>query len=283
MSPAYTQLTAEEAAEAKFLAAAERRMEFERRGEGTYGTMFQTVGEYGANASRRNPWVVEDLLPEGYLAILGGTSKAGKTCFATALAMAVATGQPFLNRTVQPGGVLWCAYEESEAERLHVLRQWPSHPNRLYITHQKPLIDDEEGLKALRYWTYKTDAKLIVVDPLYGATNAESLADGRVARRVLTGLKDLCVKQHCAALILHHITKDVSAGLVRERFADSNQILATASMDMLMDSADHPGGGRFIKITCRGRGDFANQTLPIRSNGVTDFSITEVDQAPFQI
>jgi hypothetical protein len=189
--------------------------------------------------------------------------------------MAVAEGEPFLGMPVTRGAVLWCAYEESERERLEVILKWPRHPPDLFITHERLLIDSFEGQETLRHWIRRTDAKLIVIDPLYGSTSADSLTDGRMARRSLEGLKDLCRREKCAALVLHHINKDVSVGLVRERFADSNQILAVASMDMLMDSADLRDGSRILKIACRGRGSFANRTLYIRSLGVTNYELIE--------
>jgi DNA-binding NarL/FixJ family response regulator len=267
------QVAAMEEKDRRFIEAAERQMRHEQAGERRYGDMFKSGREYAEHAHRVTRWVVEGLLPEGHLAILGGTSKAGKTCFAHALAMSVATATPFLGMNVIPGAVLWCAFEEAESERLEILRQWPEHPWRFYITHEKPMIDTEEGLSALSYWVSRTDAKLIVIDPLFGATEAEGLNDGRVARRVLSGLKNICRTGRCAALVLHHITKDVSAGMVRERFAESGQLLATASMDMLMDATDLPKGGRMLNISCRGRGDFCNRTLTVRSDGVTHYEL----------
>jgi len=272
-----------EQAEKRFQVAASRQFHFEHRQKEKYGKLFVNGEDYGPMAKEKTHWVVEGLLPMGYLAVLGATSKAGKTCFATALAMAVAKGDPFLGFKTYDGAVLWCAYEESESERYKILQQWPDHPRDLFITHQNPLIDDPDGLNGLEYWLEKTEAMLIVIDPLYGATSAESLSDGRAARRALSGLKELCRKHQCAALVLHHITKDVSVGMVRERFADSNQILATASMDMLMDATDLEDGSRLLKISCRGRGDFANQTLYVKSNGVTNFeSVTEQEAACLQ-
>jgi len=253
--------------------AGERQMAYERVSEMKFGGMFKSGRDYAVRTRKTTPWVVEGLLPEGYLAILGGTSKAGKTCFAHAMAMAVANGEPFLGMPVWYGAVLWCAYEESEGERLQIMRQWPEHPKNFYITHEKLHIDNPDELEAIAYWVYKTDAKLIVIDPLLAATEAEGLNDGRVARRVLSGLKEICRKQGCAALVLHHINKDVSSGMVRERFAESGQLLATASMDMLMTGTDQPQGGRLLQIACRGRGEFTNRTLMVRSDGVTHFEL----------
>src|SRR5688572_6251399 len=94
----------------------------------------------------------------------------------------------------------------------------------------------------------------------------------QAARNALQGLKDLCNEENCTAIIIHHLTKNVSAGMVRERMADSNQILATASMDILMDSKE-TADGRLLTLKCRGRGSFANQTWVVRSRSVTEYEL----------
>jgi len=180
-------------------------------------------------------WIVEGFLPETYLVILAGNSKSGKSCLVTALGMAIARGEPFLGLKTKCGGVLWLAFEESPRERREALEAFPKPQPGFYITHEKLLIDTPEGLEAIRWWVRQTDARLIVVDPLYAATYAESLSDGRTARAVLQGLKEICRTERCAAIILHHFNKNDSAGLTRERFADSHQIVAAASMDVLLD------------------------------------------------
>lgn len=219
---------------------------------------------------------MEGFLPSSYLVVLGGNSKSGKSCLTTALSMAVATGQEFLDMPTTKGAVLWVAYEESEQERALILKQYSEQPEGLYISHDKLHIDSADGIAALRYWVRKTGAKLIVIDPLYGANTADSLSDGRKAREVLSGLKELCRVENVAAIVLHHFTKNVAAGNSRERFADSSQILAAASMDIRLESTDKPDGSREIKLTGSGRGAFANQTWRVTSKGETDFRLCGV-------
>lgn len=62
-------------------------------------------------------WLVQDFIPLGYLALLAGPPKCGKTCLATALALSVANGLPFAGRPVHQGAVLWISAEESPRER----------------------------------------------------------------------------------------------------------------------------------------------------------------------
>jgi RecA-family ATPase len=78
----------------------------------------------------------------------------------------------------------------------------------LFTSHRPPRIDEAEGLEALEYWVRRTGAGLLVVDPLYAAVGGDSLSGGRSARRLLTGLKDVCAATGATVLVLHHLTKD---------------------------------------------------------------------------
>jgi len=63
-------------------------------------------------------------------------------------------------------------------------------------------------------------------------------------------------------------------GPTRERFADSNQIVAAASMDILMDVREgRKPGVREIWLQARGRGDFANQVWLIQSTGMAAYTL----------
>ncbi|MFM9597348.1 AAA family ATPase, partial [Streptomyces scabiei] len=85
-------------------------------------------------------------------------SKDGKSCLATALAMAVATGEPFLGKQVRHGPVLWCAYEESRSERQRVLREWDQEPEGSRITHKNLKIDTDAGMEAISREVFSTGA-----------------------------------------------------------------------------------------------------------------------------
>ena len=235
--------------------------------------LFTALPDYLDRQPEEIAWTVEGLLPQDYLVVLGATSKAGKSCVATAIGMAVATGEPFAGMPTVQGSVLWVALEENETERAMILREFDARPGGFYVTHAKIEIDTAEGLAALTHWVRKTDAKLIVIDPLYGATRVESLSDGRKARDVLTGLKELCRVEKVCCVLLHHLTKRVESGMTRERMADSNQILASCSMDILMDAEELADGSRKLRLQGRGRGAFANQTWNLRSTGVAHFEL----------
>lgn len=237
--------------------------------------LFLPLGRYLTESPAAEvQWIVEDFLPVGYLVILGGTSKAGKSCFVTSMGLHIAAGESFMGQEVTQAPVLWCALEESESERRISLEAYDGpNPDAFYISHAKFSLDDPEDIRKLRWWIRKTGAKLLVIDPLYAASKAESLGDGIAARRVLQPLKDLCRDEQCSAVVIHHLTKNVGAGMTRERFADSNQLLAAASMDVLMDSSDLADGSREIHLRCRGRGTFANQTWVVRSSQMGEYQV----------
>jgi KaiC/GvpD/RAD55 family RecA-like ATPase len=238
------------------------------------GSVFLSLPDYlRQTGASEVEWLLEGFLPRGYLVILGGTSKAGKSCFLTALGLHLAEGRDFLGLEAAQTPVLWCALEESEGERRIALEAYDGEPEAFYTGHAKVYIDSKEGIGLLRQAIRETGAGLLVIDPLYAANRAESLTDGAAARRVLQPLKDLCREERVTAILVHHLNKNTGAGAVRERFADSNQLLASASMDWLMDSDELNDGTREIVLRSRGRGEFANQTWVIRSGQLGEYQL----------
>jgi AAA domain len=218
-------------------------------------------------------WLIEDLLPLSYLAVVGATSKCGKSCFITNMADAVTHGTPFLGKKTLKCPILWVACEESEAERAMVLSLYPDVSNNYLLTHQRVSLDSPESINALRWWVRKSKAKLIVIDPLYGAIEMQSISKGVEGRSSLKDLKELCRVENVSAVVLHHTNKNVSVGMTRERFADSGQILAVASTDWLIEARIKPDGTRDLMMSTTGRGAFANKRLLIHSPSLTEYEL----------
>ena len=151
-------------------------------------------------------WLVQGLIPQNYLCMLVAEPKEGKTCLATALALAVATGTPFAGRETRQGAVLWLAAEENHSERQLLLRNSPVVDTTLplYTCYEHLPIDQEDSLDALRHWINRTGARLLVVDPLQAAITGRSLSGGYNARRSLQPIKQLCNHCQVAVLVLHH-------------------------------------------------------------------------------
>jgi archaellum biogenesis ATPase FlaH len=216
-------------------------------------------------------WLVEGLLPEGYLCLLAGQPKEGKTCLASALAEAVAQGASFAGMPTQQTNVIWLAQEESPAERYLFHKPNPAIQTR--FGHFP--IDQEANLDYLEYLADEHQAGLIVVDPLIAATSGRSLSSAWNARRSLQGLKNFCSETGITVIALHHM-KTGTAKDRRPRVAESAQLMATASMSMVMQT-EQLATERRITLYCSGRGAFANQTLRLFSRNPNHFERDETD------
>jgi len=239
-------------------------------------------------------WRVNQLLPEGYVTILAGEPKSGKTCFATALALAVATGTPFAGLDTVQAPVLWMCCEESPEERTSLLRHAPAHlripegvPSRcptldgqelpcadtadyvpLFHTFYRIPIDTEPGIRVIGDLCRMIEAKLLVVDPLHGAHSGRSLQDGWAARKTLAPLKMLASQLGLTVLILHHRTTRGPA-----RVAENAQLAATASMFWVLSSLPLQTRGESLPLLPRGgggrgvEGEASDEAPPLRSGG----------------
>jgi RecA-family ATPase len=68
------------------------------------------------------PDLIEGLITDRSVNLLVGDSNLGKTPLAVTLGLAVASGKPFLGRTVRPGPVLYCDAETSLPEFVKMLK-----------------------------------------------------------------------------------------------------------------------------------------------------------------
>ena len=92
--------------------------------------LFREVDPRRATYFKPN-FLIEDFLPEGYLCILAGDPKHGKSWLATAMAHAIATGTPFAGQPTKQAKVLWLALEEGPTERHTILKHIPLPPSGL--------------------------------------------------------------------------------------------------------------------------------------------------------
>lgn len=245
--------------------------------------IYEDVPEYDLD------WLVEGLLPAGYLVMLAGPPKSGKSCLATALALAIATGTPFAGRPTQQSSVLWVAAEESPQERYQILRTSPLADSAcpLYTCYNRILIDTEIDLFGLDREIRYHQAKFVVIDPLLGAISGRDLQGSWNARKTLQMLKQLCSQRQVTALVLHH---QKQRSMQRAGVGDSDQISATASMNIvlqskssLMATSEVQTGdslSRIVTLDCQGRGDWSIKSLKLLSRGPLDYSeLTDLHHA----
>lgn len=233
--------------------------------------------------SYHQDWLIENFLPKGTLALIAGAPKSGKTCLATAIALAVATGLPFAGHRTEQAAVLWISGEESPEERNEFLKTSPLVDTTLplFTCFQRPNIDEEETLDCLRQNAEEAAAKLIVVDPLLACISGRSLTDSWSARRTLHPLKAFCVETGVSVLVLHHQKRGEFESQRKGRVADNAQLAATSSMNIVLTSKslNLEGSKRLITLECQGRGHWANRTHRLLSNDPLDYrSVTANDE-----
>lgn len=266
----------------------ERRREYEAE-QARRNNLFMGHDDFPPTASPR--FIIDPLIPEGRLILLAGDPKCGKTALATAIALAVAKGEPFAGMPVQQGGVLWLSCEESFGERSELLRIAPKTKVSLplYTCYENLPIDTESAEYDIQFWKCQVDAKLLVVDPLHGAHSGRSLHDGWAARRTLRLIKRICGASDLTAIVIHHLTKRAKEA----RVAESVQLAAIASTVITLSRSTEArpfrlhearGSGEVKKrqtdlsevtLECRGRGLHANATYVFRSNGPLDYELVE--------
>lgn len=233
------------------------------------------------------PYVVEGFIPKGYLVIIASAPKQGKTCLATSLALAVATGTPFAGLQTVQSSVIWLSMEESRRERWLLLKQSPlaDPATPLYTCYEYLPIDQEDSLEVIESWVARTGAKLVVVDSLHAASSGRSLQDGWNARKTLQRLRTFCNTFNVTVLVLHH-AKDVMRSRA-PRVAESDQIAATASMSIVLTQLQGSKGKdpyRIVTLHCSGRGDFANRKVSLLSHAPLDYQvIQEVEVKPKKV
>jgi hypothetical protein len=210
-------------------------------------------------------FLVEGFLPQTYTILLASESKEGKTALLDALCLAVVKGQDFAGRKVKQGGVLWAACEENPKQRQINLLQDPDYqagPLDIYTAYGLPPLHHEDTYEMLCTLCLKRNIRLLVIDPLAGATGFHSLQDGHYIRRIFHTLNEVAFMCDLTVIITHQVSS-----LGNFRLADSIQIQAAAGMMMHYSRRKLADDTNLVTLTSKGRGPWANQTIQLRSTG----------------
>lgn len=161
-------------------------------------------------------FIVQDLLPQGMLAILSGRDKRGKTLLALEIIRAVRRGKPFLGRfSVRQGAVAGFFLDDPEgltAERLDTLglrddpQVYVSTSRRANLTDPIAFLNDvERALANIRPVLVVLDALYLLVPPSRDAANDQARMGP-----LMTRLNALAEITGAAVLVITH---DAKSGL----------------------------------------------------------------------
>ncbi len=201
--------------------------------------------------------LVHGLLHRGTKAVLGGSSKAGKTWLLLDLAVSVATGSPFLRWATSPGKVLFVNLEIPQTFlklRLQKLceRKPLGHLNDLDVwTLRGEFSATESFLEAIIERGCEGEYSLIILDPIYklmvGRAENTSSAVGVLCHQI----ERLVVETGAAVVYAHHFTKgDQSGKKALDRLSGSGVFARDA--DTIVTLTEHDVAGCFtVEMTLR--------------------------------
>lgn len=156
-------------------------------------------------------YVVDGILPLGSAALLSAREKAGKGLITLDLCAAVALGEPFLDRAVREGPVIYCAAEEHIrdvrqriATRLGERRDAP-----LYVlpldgsTGDRLNLDDPETMQQLWNMVVSLEPVVIVLDTLRELHDRQEDKSDEMGP-LLRPVRQLAHQTNVAIVVNHH-------------------------------------------------------------------------------
>ena len=165
------------------------------------------------------PWLVEGWLARGDRATLAGEWATGKSVIALDLAIAVASGLPWLGRfsVARTGPVL---YVDEENNPVNASRRFARFANGRNVTPSKALewpityiagarirLDSSRSLGLLRGELDATRPVLVVFDSLVRFVSGDENKSGKIAELYDQAIKPIADDYGCAVLVLDHMSK----------------------------------------------------------------------------
>src|SRR5216684_1261050 len=155
-------------------------------------------------------WVVDQVLPEGAVIIAAGPPKTGKSFTALYLALLVARGQPFLERTTHCRPVFYAFLEDGTNVAGQRLRSLGLSEDEEHAQLHGVFWD--EGLAEVIRRLGETKAPcLLIIDPLIELERFWSVKDENnsiEAAGVIQKLRTLANRSGSTILVIHHYTKN---------------------------------------------------------------------------
>lgn len=176
-------------------------------------------------------WLVEDLLPANEMILLAASPRAGKSLMAMLLAKCVASGEPFLDRPVTQGPVIYVACEDAPVKlKQRELAQGWAEGLPVYWLRRFKLSQIDH----LRELAEEIQPVLIVLDTLSRVRDDSITESSAEMSRTMEPLQELAEDLNCCIIPVHH------TGKINMENAN------------LVDVFDTIRGSSAIRATCRG-------------------------------
>jgi hypothetical protein len=177
-------------------------------------------------------WIVEGLIPDESLTLLGGKKKLGKSWACLQIAQAVAGGGTFLGREVSQGSVIYLCLEDGRRRlRDRLLKQRAVKGLPIVYGTRFPKLD-REGLGRLAELVEARRPRLLIIDTLAAAKTGrvEENAAGPMAD-LSNALRALAQEYVCGLLITHHHGK-LTGGDPGDDLRGSSAVAAAADVNL---------------------------------------------------
>ncbi len=150
-------------------------------------------------------WAVDRLIPLGWLILLAGRTKVGKTLLMIALANAIATGGEFLGRKCRKGAVVLVLVDDPPAlthPRLEALKELD---NVFVYTGRW----NDQVMPAVRAACQEIRPSMVVLDALVKMLPKHDRAenDATTTDAVMEQMAALTSEYGCSVVLIHHLSK----------------------------------------------------------------------------
>lgn len=219
---------------------------------------FHTVAELRARVRARGPrqWLVRGVIVAGDYGVHGAEPKAQKTWNTTDLAVAVASGTPWLGLLPvdQPGPVLMFVGEGGEGNTLRRIdaaaaeRGLNADDLPIEICARAPHLTDDGHLAQLEDRIADRRPALVTIDPLYLSAGGAKMSDLYAMGDVLGRPQRICQSLGAALFVVTHFNRKEGTGA--RRFtgagpAEWGRFLIAAAVKS-KNAGQHPGGSSVV-------------------------------------
>ena len=215
---------------------------------------------------------VQGLLIEQSAAVIYGESNAGKTFFATDLALSVAAGDLWCGRRVEPGGVVYCVLEGGigfynrvsawKAERglQHTPLPFGAIPSGLNLLD--PEADTTRLIKAIKMAAEHMGCpvKLVVIDTLARAMAGGNENSSEDMGALVMNMDAIRAATQAAVMFIHHSGKDQAKGA---RGHSSLRAAIDTEIEVVADETSMAKTASVVKQRDMKKGDVFSFTLRV--------------------
>ncbi len=228
-------------------------------------------GELMAHRFPPRRWILDGLIPDSSLTLLGGRKKHGKSWLCLQLAQGVALGFHVLDRATTLGTVLYLCLEDGDwrtQERLfrqHAARQIPG----LHYSFGPLRPLDDGGISQVEAMLSQLEPALLIIDTLAAAKSRgvdENSASDMAP--ILNRMRELAQTARCAILVTAHHGKR-TGGDAGDDLRGSSALAGAADLNLGLYKTE--SGGNCYLLKAEGR-DIPDTEIPIVFDPVHTFA-----------